>query len=143
MEEINLDVSEQTKNPKNKKGIWIAIIGIVIIVSIIVVASVFAGSSGSSNEKLAVSGTSMSVEYNEYLGYSAKITGVAKNVTSRNFSYASVEFSVYDANGNNLGTALANINNLSSGDTWRFEATLFDFPSTRPATFKLVEIVAW
>lgn len=143
MEEINLDVSEQTKNPKNKKGIWIAIVGIVIIVSIIVVASVFAGGSGSSNEKLAVSGTSMSVEYNEYLGYSAKITGVAKNVTSRNFSYASVEFSVYDANGNNLGTALANINNLSSGDTWRFEATLFDFPSTRPATYKLVEIIAW
>ncbi len=93
--------------------------------------------------KLEVSGTSLSVEYSEYLGYSATITGVAKNTSNKNYSYVSVEFSVYDTNGNNLGTAIANINNLSSGDTWQFEANLFSFPSSRPTSYKLVDITAW
>lgn len=85
----------------------------------------------------------MSITYNEYLGYSATIKGVAVNTSGHDLSYASVEFSVYDASGNNLGTALANINNLGQGDSWRFEAALFDFPSTRPDSYKLVEIIAY
>lgn len=93
--------------------------------------------------ELSISDTQLTVSYNEYLGYSASITGVATNTSGRNLSYASIEFSVYDSNGNNLGTALANINNLGKGDTWRFEATLLDFPKTRPASYKLVEIIAY
>lgn len=98
---------------------------------------------GSDREKLKIVSSSMKVTYTEYLGYTAEITGVAKNTSGKSYSYASVEFSVYDTTGNNLGTAIANINNLASGDTWRFSAMLLSIPDTKPATYKLVEVIAW
>lgn len=85
----------------------------------------------------------MTYSYSEYLGYSVKITGTAKNTSNKNYSYASVEFSVYGESGSNLGTALDNINNLAKGDVWKFEATLFSFPKEKPASYKLVEITTW
>ena len=83
------------------------------------------------------------VEYNEYLGYSAEIKGKLKNTSMRDYDYVSVEFSVYDKNGNNLGTALDNINNLRVGDTWNFSANLFSFPSSKPTRFELIEVTMW
>ncbi len=146
MEEVKLEVDNSNNEKKsNSKKIWIGVVGFAILLAIIIGIVVGLGgeSSPAGKSKLDISNVSMSVEYNEYLGYSAVIKGTAKNTSSRNYSYASVEFSVYDASGNNLGTALANINNLGSGDTWRFEASLFSFPSSRPTTYKLVEITAW
>ena len=140
MEEIKLDISDSVKKTTGTKKLWL---GIVIVVILLVGVFVIAGNDNSLNkEKLSIMDSSISVEYNEYLGYSAIVKGIAKNVTSRNFDYASVEFSVYDASGNNLGTALANINHLNSGDTWNFEAVMISFSSTRPTTYKLVEIIA-
>ena len=142
MEENNIEVdSSKLKNNHNRNLILIgAFVVVAIIATIILVVSL---GNSESKPKLTVSDTHMSVTYNEYLGYSATITGVAENTSGKNFSYASVEFSVYDESGNNLGTALANINILRKGDTWRFEATLLSFPSTRPTSFKLVEITAF
>lgn len=142
LEENKIEVdSSKSKNNHNRNLILIGVfVVIAIVVTIILVVSL---SKSESKPKLTISNTNMSVTYNEYLGYSATITGVAENTSGQNLSYASVEFSVYDASGNNLGTALANINNLGKGDTWRFEATLFSFPSTRPTSFKLVEIIGY
>lgn len=115
MDEINLETNTASKKKKNI-NIWLIIA--VSIVAFLVSYFVFDSLLSSESEpKLKVSSTTLSVEYSEYLGYSAKIKGVAKNTTNRNYSYASVEFSVYDASGNNLGTALANINNLGG---WRY-----------------------
>lgn len=141
MEEIKLD-SEGTKKKFSKKNIWMIIV-VAVIVSVACFFIIDSLLSIESKPDLEISGTSLSVEYTELLGYSAKVVGIAKNPISKNYSYASVEFSIYDSAGNNLGTAIANINNLSSGDTWHFEATLFSFPSTRPASFKLVDITVW
>ena len=142
LEENHIEVdSSKNKSTHNRNLVLIGIfVVIAIIVIIILVVSL---SETESKPKLTISDTHMSVTYNEYLGYSATITGIAENTSGQNLSYASVEFSVYDASGNNLGTALANINNLCEGDTWRFEATLFSFPSTRPTSFKLVEITGY
>ena len=141
MEEIKLN-TDPTQKKKSAKKIWL-----IVIVSIIACLACYfivdALLSVDDKPKLDISGCTLSVEYNEYLGYSATIKGVAKNNSKKNYSYASVEFSVYDSAGNNLGTALANINNLASGDSWSFEASLFSFPSTRPTSFKLVEINVW
>lgn len=138
----DIDLSNQTSNKKKNIKIWI-----VVVVSILACLACYfvvdALLNVETRPKLEVTGTSMSVEYNEYLGYSAKIIGTAKNPTNKKYSYAQIEFSVYDASGNNLGTALANINNLSSGDTWNFEASLLSFPSSRPTSYKLVDITAW
>lgn len=90
-----------------------------------------------------INGPTMSVEYTEYLGYSAEIHGTLKNNSSRSYDYVSIEFSVYDSNGNNLGTAIDNVNNIGAGESWVFSATLFSFPSSRPTSYKLIEITAW
>ena len=100
-------------------------------------------SNANTKEKLNIANVEMIVDYSSYLGYSVKITGTAKNLSGKNYSYASVEFSVYDVDGNNLGTALDNINHLANGDTWKFEANLFSYPNTRPNSYKLVEITAF
>ncbi len=142
MEENHIEVdSSKGQNNHNRN---VVLIGIFVVIAIVVVIflAVSLGDT-ESKPKLTISDTDMSVTYSEYLGYSATITGVAENTSGQNLSYASVEFSVYDASGNNLGTALANINNLGKGDTWRFEATLLSFPSTRPTSFKLVEIIGY
>lgn len=143
MEEVDLNV----KNSKNKKNtnnniVWIGIIGVIILI-VIVIAIVAGLKDEISSLKLDISNVTMSIDYNEYLGYSAVIIGTAKNVSKRDYKYASVEFSVYDASGINLGTALANINNLGSGDSWYFEAILLNFVSSRPTSYKLVEITTW
>lgn len=141
MEEINLgnDVAPQKKNNKN---VW-TIVTVSIISFIVILVAIVALIPSEKTSQLEITGTTISVEYNEYLGYSATIKGTAKNTTNKNYSYASIEFTVYDADGNNLGTAWTNINNLASGDTWQFEASLLSFPSSRPTSYKLIEITAW
>ena len=124
---------------------------IVALLFIIAVVACFGGcifgdkgssdtSNNQSKEKLNITDVTMTYEYSSYLGYTVKIEGTAKNLSGKNYSYASVEYSVYDEDGNNLGTALDNINHLANGDTWKFSATLLGFAETKPASYKLVEI---
>ena len=40
------------------------------------------------------------------------ISGILKNNTDKTYSYAQICFNVYDKDGNQLGTAIANVNNL-------------------------------
>ena len=133
--------NQKQLTPKRK----ILIYGSIFLVTFVIVFAIgsFLLRKPANNEKLEVSGITMTVSYNEYLGYSVKIAGVAKNTSGRALSYASVEFSVFDSSGNNLGTALDNISNLGDGDTWRFEATLFSFPKVKPTAWKLADINAW
>ena len=48
--------------------------------------------------------------------------GVVVNNKDRDLSYAQITFTLYDADGNQIGTALDNINNLKAGGTWKFKA---------------------
>lgn len=50
------------------------------------------------------------------------ITGIVQNVSGNAYSYAQITFNLYDPSGNQVGTALATINNLKAGGTWKFEA---------------------
>lgn len=139
--QVNVD-SGKGKNNHNRNIFFIGL-PVVIAIVVVIIVVVFLNTRGNEPD-LTISDTQMSVTYNEYLGYySVTITGVAKNTSGHDLSYASVEYSVYDEVGNNLGTALANINNLRKGDTWRFEAMLFDFPKVRPKSCKLAEINAF
>ena len=140
-----MEENKQEKPENKKKIILIGVISLIVGIAFLVwgITSCVGLFSNEDKKELKISNIAMSVEYNEYWGYSAKITGKAVNVCGENLSYASVEFSIYDVEGNNLGTALANINNLLKGDTWNFEATLLDFSTSKPVSYRLADIIAW
>lgn len=60
--------------------------------------------------------------------YGVKITGTLVNNTDKDKSYLQIEYNLYDADGAQIGTALANIDNLKAGGTWKFEAESMEEP---------------
>lgn len=70
--------------------------------------------------------------------YSQEITGTIKNDTDKTFSYVQVEFNLYDDAGNQVGSTMANINNLESYGTWSFKAAVLEDNATK-ARLKGVE----
>ena len=70
-------------------------------------------------EKVAYEITDLKVDES---GFTPKATGILKNNTDSDKSYIQITFAVKDKDGNKLGSAMANINNLKAGDTWKFEA---------------------
>lgn len=57
--------------------------------------------------------------------YSGEITGTVVNRRDDTLSYAQITFNLYDASGAQVGTALANVNNLEPGGRWKFKASTF------------------
>lgn len=92
------------------------------------------------DKDLSVSGENISIDYTEYFGYTVKITGTITNTTGKNLSYISVEYKIYDSSNAVIGTALANANNIGSGETWRFEASSLGWFDQRPAKVVFSEI---
>ena len=54
--------------------------------------------------------------------FAVYVTGTLTNNTDSDKSYIQVEYVIYDADGAQIGTALANTNNRKAGGTWKFEA---------------------
>lgn len=59
------------------------------------------------------------------------ISGIIKNTTGKTFGFVMISFTLYDSNGNQVGTADATINNLAGGNTWKFEAPLLSDSATK------------
>lgn len=142
-------IENQNDNGNKKKTanivtcILLAVIGLVFITFAIVN---LINMSPSTKDKLEITNTELVVDsyvIDSTTYYNVYVQGTAKNISNKNYSYASVEFSVYDADNNNLGTALANINNLASGDTWQFNAMLINTATSAPTTYKLVKITVF
>lgn len=51
-----------------------------------------------------------------------KITGIIRNTSDKTYSYVSIRFNLYDSSGNQIGTAVAAMNDLKAGGTWKFSA---------------------
>ena len=106
-----------------------------IFLIIIVVIGIFAASSGGSKSGNANNGNAenggssekqerftytVTSEYNDT--FSHYIEGTVKNNKDKDYSYVQIEFICYDKDGNNLGTAIDNTNNLLGQQTWKFKA---------------------
>jgi ribosomal protein L40E len=70
----------------------------------------------------------------------AVITGVATNNTDKQFSYVQVEINLYDRSGMQVGSTMANVNNLEPHGKWRFEAPLIE---EKAASFKVKGVTAF
>lgn len=120
-------------NCRKKQGMpkWISIL--LIIIGIILIATAGSDeSTGSENNNSGSNNNSGNIEQKEKFSYtitdeynntwSHYIEGTVTNNRDKNYSYVQIEFICYDKDGNNLGTAMDNTNNLLGGQTWKFKA---------------------
>ncbi|UZX16529.1 FxLYD domain-containing protein [Thermus sp. PS18] len=68
------------------------------------------------------------------------VVGKIRNNTKRTYSYVQVEINLYDKNGNQVGSTLANVNNLEPGAVWSFKAPIFEEEATQ---FKVADITGF
>lgn len=114
-------------NCRKKQGKSKLLIALIIIILIVIIVSISSGSEESSKgnnedkitEKFSYEITS---QYADEYGFSYYIEGSVKNNKDKDYSYVQIEFVCYDAEGNNLGTAFDNTNNLLGNETWKFKA---------------------
>lgn len=74
--------------------------------------------------------------------FATYITGKLTNNTESEVSYIQVEYNLYDAEGAQVGTALANTNNLQPGGVWKFEAIGTASPD-EVASFELIDVTGF
>ena len=75
--------------------------------------------------------------------YTYQITGILTNNSGKDRSYVQIEYILYDADGNQFGTALDNINNLKDGGTWKFSATAFITDIDDIASYELADVTGF
>ncbi len=74
--------------------------------------------------------------------FAVKIQGTLVNNTDKDRSYIQVSYNLYDADGAQVGTALANTNNLKAGGVWKFEALGTAEPE-QVASWELAEVTGF
>ena len=127
---------------KEKKGIKVSGVILLIISAILVIYAITALTR--SEGKMTLVNSAFSCEYNELMeGWYVEISGIIKNESSYDYKYVQVEFSLYDVNGNNLGSAYDNMNNLNAGETWNFKAESLTWYGVRVVSYKLADISYW
>ena len=118
-------------NCRKKQGMPKWLIAIIVIFVIIVFASMGGGeesSSGNANnggssentQKVEKFTYTIDKQYQDTFSY--YIEGTVKNNKNKDYSYVQIEFVCYDSEGNNLGTAIDNTNNLLGNETWKYKA---------------------
>lgn len=71
------------------------------------------------------------------------IEGICTNGSSKDYDYLQVEFICYDVDGNNLGTAMDNTNNLLSGQNWKFKTVFLVDDVTTIDHCDYYEVTGW
>jgi len=78
----------------------------------------------------------------ESVGYGyGYIVGYLKNNTDRSYNYVQISFSLYDKNGNKVGSAFDNTNGLGPRETWKFKALVMNDQEVE--SYKVEDITAW
>lgn len=75
-------------------------------------------------------------------GLACYLSGTLKNNSGKECSYIQISFNLYDAEGNQIGTAMDNLNNLADGGTWKFKAMGVD-ANGDVASWELADISAF
>jgi hypothetical protein len=72
--------------------------------------------------------------------YARYIVGTVKNESTVKADYAQITFTLFDKDGNQVGSTFTNINDLAGGGTWSFKALVFEDSATMA---KFSEITAY
>lgn len=132
--------SSTVKNRSEDIGKWKLFLvgGLVCIVTFLICAFIFWGGNNSGSKLETVRESTMSVE--EVFGdYYITIEGSVKNTSSKLMDYVSITFTLYDSNGNVVGTAIANQAGLGAGETWVYSAIGVS-TTNRPVVWKATDV---
>lgn len=69
------------------------------------------------------------------------VNGTIKNVSGKTLSYVEINYAIYDSDGNQIGTAMDNITDLTDGSTWKYSA--YEFADDEFVSFELTSIDAF
>ena len=119
------------------KGLLVFIGGLVVLVCCVAVVGTSDGDTSSSDNGVQEQQEQQEVKRNTDVdkyqvqildsrsdGFATYITGTL--VADRDYTYVQILIPCYDADGNKLGDAIANVNNLNKGESWKFEAMSID-----------------
>jgi len=73
--------------------------------------------------------------------YGSVVVGTVKNNTDKQYSYVQVEVNLYDASGNQVGSTMANVNNLEPFGTWKFKAPISQGRIAQ--NFRIKDVSGW
>ena len=107
---------------QSKFPAWLRVL-IGVLVIIIGIAAIASGAQEEKEKEQEKFSHEVTNEYTDSIG-AHYIEGTVKNSNDKEYSYVQIEFVCYDKDGNNVGTALANTNNLGSNESWKFKAML-------------------
>ena len=54
------------------------------------------------------------------------LKGTVRNNTTKQYKYVQIEINLYDSNGTQVGSTLANVNNLEPNGSWQFSAPVLE-----------------
>ena len=127
------------------KGLLVFIGGLIVLVCCVAVVGTSDGDTSSSDSRVQEQQEQQEVKRNTDVdkyqvqildsrsdGFATYITGTL--VADRDYTYVQILIPCYDADGNKLGDAIANVNILNKGESWKFEAMSID---TNVASFDI------
>ena len=123
------------------KRVWFIVLAAIVLILIIQQTTgnkkkdVEVKNSTQETQKAKYEVSELNIEKDSFSSY---VTGVLKNNTDKEKSYVQITIPAYDANGNKVGDALANINDLKPNSTWKFKAMYIG--SEKNVTFKTEEL---
>jgi hypothetical protein len=68
------------------------------------------------------------------------IAGTVKNNGSKTYGYVQVSINLYDSSGSQVGSTLANVNNLEPGKSWAFDAPILEENATK---FQVMDVTGF
>lgn len=92
------------------------------------------------DEKWEINTISATSEKRSSLGYTTTVKGTLRNKLNETYSYVQIKYSMYDADGNNLGIAYDSMNNLGAGESWSFSATSMGWTDVQVVRVRFAEV---
>jgi hypothetical protein len=140
----------KNKKPFYKRGWFFVLVFFVVVGAIAGAGGTNTTKDGGSTETTNVEKTPTKKEKFELVGeveqetdqIATYLKGIVKNNSGKDCTYVQVTFNLYDKDGNQIGTALANVNNLEKDGTWKFKALGMDVDG-EIASYKLAEITGY
>lgn len=74
-------------------------------------------------------------------GWASYVEGILVNKTNKKYNYIQIEFTLYDEDGNNIGSAFDNASNLGAGESWKFKASCLTTDTI--GSYKFADISAY